>query len=148
MEDAFIDYTSSGGAKGSVVDMKKWLKSTFQLFSASQHMLTNFIFDWGPEGPSHASHQSTSCHVRCSLYNPMTFAFVPLPSPFFYCGGSYILEMRRTSKHGPWRIQNLGQEMMYNTVTCTILLAIFVLSLAICVFVLPALEHYHQTQAA
>merc|ERR1711968_139850 len=63
MEDAFIDYTSSGGAKGSVVDMKKWLKSTFQLFSASQHMLTNFIFDWGPEGHSHASHQSTSCHV-------------------------------------------------------------------------------------
>ena len=89
------------------------MKTTFRMFSRSQHMISNFRFEID---------ELNNATVRCYLFNPMTFNWV-LPAPFFYCGGSYIVKLRRVAaSEGAqvWRIYHLDQDMMYNTVGITI----------------------------
>eukprot|EP00729_Bicosta_minor_P025750 gene25750-32697_t len=89
--DAYIDYTSSGGSKGTVTEMfacesqkpfpqNPGISSTFKLFSASQHMLSNFQFDFydvASPGPKTAQKKDagnppvSKCKVTVKLYNPM-----------------------------------------------------------------------------
>ena len=44
-DDAIIDYSSSGGAKGTRDKVAGWMKTTFRMFSRSQHMISNFRFE-------------------------------------------------------------------------------------------------------
>jgi len=122
--EASIDYTASGGAKGNVSEMFKWIASTFKLFSASQHMLTNFQFVFrGHHNPDlYLGQESRKCEVTVKLYNPMAIKFV-YPVPFFYCGGSYFLSMVDVGngKASDWKIAALSQKQMYITVSQTVI---------------------------
>ena len=71
----------------------KGISSTFKLFSASQHMLSNFQFDFydvASPGPKTAQKKDagnppvSKCKVTVKLYNPMV-KYMRLPSCLFVC---------------------------------------------------------------
>ncbi len=59
--DAFIDYTSMGGPKGLMPDVRAWMRISMPRFPMSQHMLGN----------SRIRLDGDTAHVRTICYNPM-----------------------------------------------------------------------------
>jgi len=91
--DAQIDYTSSGGVKGSFPEVKAWLAGVLPHFPAYQHLVTNR--DIRIDGD-----RATS---RAEFYNPMVMQQGEGTSIFFV-GGEYRDELVRTD--AGWRIAN------------------------------------------
>ena len=90
--DAVIDYTSSGGIRGGLDEVTKWLSEVLSLFSMSQHLVTNR--DIRVDGDAATS--------RSYLYNPMATAKRDGSLELMFVGGYYRDRLRRTA-HG-WRI--------------------------------------------
>ncbi len=59
--DAFIDYTSMGGPKGSMPEVRLWMKKAMPAFPMSQHLIGN----------SRVHLQGDTARVRTICYNPM-----------------------------------------------------------------------------
>ncbi|MEO1407526.1 MAG: nuclear transport factor 2 family protein [Pseudomonadota bacterium] len=99
-DDAEIDYSATGGIKGSLPEIKSFLESTLPLFSSSQHFVTNpdIRFD------------GDSAHVRSLLFNPMTMDRDGTPHTMFI-GAWYIDEVVKVS--GAWRIRKRAQQLAY-----------------------------------
>jgi 3-phenylpropionate/cinnamic acid dioxygenase small subunit len=92
--DAFIDYESSGGVKGDVETVAKWLEETMAGFPMTQHLVSNV--DVHLDGDA--------AHVRAMFYNPMG-----LPGgKTFFCGGWYNHDLVRTPDG--WRSRRLYEE--------------------------------------
>lgn len=80
-DDALVDYTSSGGPRGTVEDVVGWIDAGLANFDLTQHMITNHRIELAGD---HAT-------VRSALINPMTRG-----DDVLVVGGRYEDRMRRT----------------------------------------------------
>ncbi|HEX4539494.1 MAG TPA: nuclear transport factor 2 family protein [Acidimicrobiales bacterium] len=96
--DALIDYTSSGGIRGGVAEMTKWLSDALSIFSMSQHLVTNR--DIRVTGDTATS--------RSYFYNPMGRTKRDGTLDLMFVGGFYRDQLRRTANG--WRIAERIQD--------------------------------------
>jgi hypothetical protein len=99
--DAIIDYTRSGGIRGTLPEIQQWLEKALAPFVLVQHLVSNFVIETEDD-------LGTSV---CSFFNPMG-----LPRPdgsvhTFFCGGFYRDRLYRTP--GGWRIQERVNDQRY-----------------------------------
>ena len=98
--DAFIDYTSVGGASGNLPEIKKFLDESFKFFESTQHLIGSSVVDInGDEATSR-----TICH------NPMVFKGGKDPR-LLVCGIWYRDRLVRTPEG--WRIAERVEESSY-----------------------------------
>jgi len=90
--DAQIDYSETGGAKGSFAQIKAWLPTALERFPMFQHMVatTKILID---------GDRATS---RTILFNPMTYRPENGPDQVFFIGLWYRDRLVRTERG--WRI--------------------------------------------
>jgi hypothetical protein len=99
--DAFIDYTSMGGAKGSLPEIKHFLRKAMKQFSGFQHMIGNSMIDLRGD----VATGRTICH------NPMVLTRPDGETHVFTCGLWYLDELVRTPDG--WRIRKRVEEKCY-----------------------------------
>lgn len=97
--DAAIDYTETGGAKGSLAQIKAWLPTALTRFPMFQHMVatTKLTLD------------GDSATSRTILFNPMTFRPEGGPDQVFFIGLWYRDLLVRTAQG--WRIAERYEEI-------------------------------------
>ena len=96
-EDAFIDYSAMGGAKGSRDEIITFLKNVMPMFINTQHMISN----------QQIKLNGDTATGRIMCFNPMEIS----GNPVFFLGLWYVDEYRRT-KQG-WRIAKRVEEKGY-----------------------------------
>ena len=97
-EDAFIDYSVMGGAKGSLPEIKKFLAEAMSIFPHTQHLVANMqIRLRGDEGTG-----------RIMCHNPQVMNLGEGKRHVFVLGLWYLDEYVRTSKG--WRIRRRVEE--------------------------------------
>jgi 3-phenylpropionate/cinnamic acid dioxygenase small subunit len=92
--DAFIDYESAGGVKGSFDEVVAWMESTMAGFPMTQHLIANVAVQLDGDAAT----------VRAMFYNPMKVG----SGKNFFCGGWYNHQLVRTPDG--WRSQRLVEE--------------------------------------
>lgn len=99
--DARIDYSETGGAKGSVAQIKRWLPIAMERFPTYQHMVatTQLRLD---------GDRATS---RTILFNPMIHKAADGTEQVFFVGLWYRDTLVRTDRG--WRIAERHEEMAY-----------------------------------
>jgi hypothetical protein len=98
--DAKIDYTETGGAKGSFAEIKAWLPEALSRFPKYQHMVATMQLKL--EGDQASS--------RTILFNPMVYDAAGTQQVFFI-GLWYRDQLIRTANG--WRIAARYEEMAY-----------------------------------
>ncbi|MBS0474263.1 MAG: nuclear transport factor 2 family protein [Proteobacteria bacterium] len=99
--DARIDYTETGGAKGSFAEIKAWLPVALERFPMFQHMVATTKLDIaGDEARS-----------RTILFNPMVHRSDAGEEQVFFIGLWYRDRLVRTPEG--WRIAERYEEMGY-----------------------------------
>jgi ketosteroid isomerase-like protein len=99
--DALIDYSAMGGAKGSLPEIKDFLRKAMRQFTGFQHMIANSMIDLrGDEATGR-----TICH------NPMVMTKPNGETHVFTCGLWYLDRLVRTPKG--WRIRERVEEKCY-----------------------------------
>jgi 3-phenylpropionate/cinnamic acid dioxygenase small subunit len=99
--DAVIDYTESGGVKGSLVEIKAWLPKALERFPAFQHMIaTRKLVIHGDSASS-----------RTILFNPMVMPDKDGTPQTFFMGLWYRDKLVRTVNG--WRIAERFEEMSW-----------------------------------
>ena len=99
-EDAIIDYTAAGGAKGNLQETKAYLDRALEQFTGSQHMVA-----------------TTKLRLNGDTATARTICFNPMNTPkkegvhTFFCGIWYVDELVRTEKG--WRISSRKEELSY-----------------------------------
>ena len=99
--DAFIDYSSMGGAKGSLPEIKEFLRKAMAQFSGFQHMIANSAIELRGDTAT----GRTICH------NPMVMTRPDGQTHVFYCGLWYVDKLVRTARG--WRIRERVEEKSY-----------------------------------
>jgi ketosteroid isomerase-like protein len=99
--DAFIDYSSMGGAKGSLPEIKEFLRKAMAQFSGFQHMIANSMIELRGDRAT----GRTICH------NPMVLTRPDGQTHVFTCGLWYVDELVRTAQG--WRIRERVEEKCY-----------------------------------
>lgn len=99
-EDAFIDYTAVGGAKGNLSETKAYLVKALEKFSGMQHML----------GLPQIRIEGDKASARTICFNPMVLQKDGAPHVFFV-GIWYVDELVRTG--AGWRIKHRAEEFSY-----------------------------------
>ena len=99
--DALIDYSESGGAKGSLAEIKAWLPRALERFPAFQHMIATrkLVLD------------GDSATSRTILFNPMVMAGPDGAPQTFFMGLWYRDRLVRTE--AGWRIAERYEEMSW-----------------------------------
>ena len=100
--DATIDYTETGGTKGSLAEIKAWLPIALKRFPAFQHMVatTKLMLD------------GDSANSRTILFNPMVLPDKDGTAQTFFIGLWYRDRLVRTE--AGWRIAERHEEMSWN----------------------------------
>ncbi len=101
--DAAIDYTSSGGIKGTLPEVKAWLAQIMPTFPMSQHIVTNKVIK--------VTGDTATC--RSYLFNPMALPEDVEGMILFFEGGYYNDKLVRT--RDGWRIAERVEESAYTT---------------------------------
>lgn len=102
-EDAFIDYTATGGINGDLETIKDFLGATLTVFK-SQHLMSNIEC-------SIAQDRKTA-KTKVMLFNPMTVYMEDEEKDYtFFCGAWYNDELVMTENG--WRIKSRVQELSY-----------------------------------
>jgi len=97
-DDAFIDYSVMGGAKGSLPEIKKFLAEAMTIFPHTQHLVANMqIRLKGDEGTG-----------RIMCHNPQMMNLGEGKRHVFVLGLWYLDEYVRTAKG--WRIRRRVEE--------------------------------------
>lgn len=99
--DATIDYTSSGGVRGTYPEVRAWLEGVLPGFAMRQHLVTN-------EEVELAGDRATS---RAYLYNPMGREGGESGPKLFFVGGRYLDDLVRTP--AGWRIHRRIEEQAW-----------------------------------
>jgi 3-phenylpropionate/cinnamic acid dioxygenase small subunit len=99
--DAQIDYTATGGIKGSLAEIKPWLAKSLAAFPATQHLLAN----------SQVTITGDTAVARTAVYNPMGAATREGPLHFFFMGGIYADSLVRTADG--WRIRERVEHFVW-----------------------------------
>ncbi|MBU6393012.1 MAG: nuclear transport factor 2 family protein [Sphingomonadales bacterium] len=97
--DAKIDYSETGGASGSLAEIKAWLPDALARFPMFQHLAatTKLVLD------------GDSATSRTILFNPMTYRPEQGPDQVFFIGLWYRDRLVRTPDG--WRIAERYEEM-------------------------------------
>jgi len=99
--DAFIDYTSMGGAKGTLPEIKEFLRKAMAQFSGFQHMIANSLIEL----------RGDSATGRTICHNPMVLTRPDGQTHVFTCGLWYVDRLVRTPQG--WRIRERVEEKCY-----------------------------------
>ncbi len=100
--DAVIDYTETGGARGSVAEIKAWLPVAMERFPRYQHMVAT----------TRLKIDGDSATARTCLFNPMVYQPADgAPEQVFFIGLWYRDRLVRTAQG--WRIAERYEEMGY-----------------------------------
>lgn len=102
-EDAWVDYTASGGKAGNFAETKEFLTQSMQMFSSTQHLMSNIECEIAEDGKT--------AKTVVMLFNPLT---MPTPAgPYtFFCGVWYHDEWIKTDE-GIWKMTKRIQENSY-----------------------------------
>jgi hypothetical protein len=95
--DAEIDYTATGGIRGTFPEVKAWLAEVLPGFARRQHLI----------GQSAVTLDGDTATVTAYFINPMVSADEQL----FACGGLYHHDLVRTP--AGWRSRRLSQELVW-----------------------------------
>ena len=96
-EDAYIDYSAMGGAKGNLNEITQFLKNVMPMFINYQHMISNYQIKIDGD--------SATGRIMC--FNPMEIS----GNPVFFLGLWYVDEYKRTPDG--WRISRRSEEKSY-----------------------------------
>ena len=99
--DARIDYSSSGGAAGSFAEVAEWIAKTMDIFSMTQHFVTNSLVTIDGDKAS----------GRAYFYNPMTLPDQDGGVQYLIVGGYYNDRYARTAEG--WRITERIEETAF-----------------------------------
>lgn len=102
-EDAWVDYTASGGQAGNFEETKAFLIQSMQMFSSTQHMMGNVVIDIAEDGKT--------AKGEVMLFNPLTMPTEGGPYTFF-CGVWYHDDWVKTEE-GVWKMRKRVQENSY-----------------------------------
>lgn len=102
-EDAWIDYTASGGKAGNFGATKEFLIQSMKMFSSTQHLMSNVECELSDDGKS--------AKTIVMLFNPLTMNTPNGPYTFF-CGVWYHDEWIKT-EDGVWKMTKRVQENSY-----------------------------------
>ena len=100
--EATIDYTASGGIKGTRDEVREWLSQTLPMFSTMQHYVCQK--DVTLDGDEAA--------VRVYLANPMAIAQPDGSAWRMEVGGYYLHQLVRTPEG--WRSRELIEEIAWD----------------------------------
>lgn len=100
-DDAFIDYTASGGAKGTRDEIRDWLAETLPMFSAMQHYVCQ----------KEVTLDGDTAEARIYLMNPMQIAQPDGGTWQMDFGGYYLHKLVRTPDG--WRSRELVEEFAW-----------------------------------
>jgi hypothetical protein len=103
-EDAFIDYTASGGSAGPVAEVRRWLgEEAIPLFAQTQHLVGQVQIELDEAGDT--------AQVVAYFWNPIRIQ-LPDSEPFdLEIGGLYEHEMVRTD--AGWRSRRLVEHVLW-----------------------------------
>jgi hypothetical protein len=96
--DAVLDYTASGGPKGSVDQVVPWLEKSLSLFVVTQHHITN----------RRIALEGETARARSLLFNPLVGTDANGAPTLTFVGGYYNDRFARTA--GGWLITHRVQE--------------------------------------
>jgi 3-phenylpropionate/cinnamic acid dioxygenase small subunit len=102
-EDAFIDYTSAGGIKGNLKEVRDWLAKTMPMFRMTQHVVCN----------REIQIDGDKATARSAFYNPMGFPDGEEGMKLFFDGGYYNDKLVKTADG--WRIRERIEQSSYST---------------------------------
>ena len=96
--DATVDYTATGGIRGTYPEVRTWLAQVLPNFAVRQHFVTNreIVVD------------GDTATSRALLFNPMGTRTADGGIELFYVGGCYVDRLRRTADG--WRIVERREE--------------------------------------
>jgi 3-phenylpropionate/cinnamic acid dioxygenase small subunit len=96
--DAHVDYTATGGTKGSYPEVRAWLEKALAPFPITVHYIAN----------SSVELDGDRARARTLVYNPMFFANPDGSLHEFTVGATYVDELRHTEDG--WRIAQRVEE--------------------------------------
>lgn len=101
--DAFIDYTSAGGIRGSLDEVAVWLEQVMPVFAMTQHLVVN----------REIRIDGDRAEARSAFFNPLGVPDGKGGMTLFFDGGYYNDELVR-GEDG-WRIRRRIEESSYST---------------------------------
>jgi hypothetical protein len=96
--DAHVDYTATGGAKGSYREVRAWLEKALAPFPITVHYIGNSLVEL----------RGDRANARTLVYNPMFFANPDGSLHEFTVGATYVDELSWTE--AGWRIARRVEE--------------------------------------
>ena len=99
--DAHVDYTTSGGTKGSYPEVRKWLEQVLQVFPITMHFISNTTVELDGDRAT----------ARTYVINPMVF-INPDESRHIFTVGAYYNDKLVCTGDG-WRIADRYEEQAY-----------------------------------
>lgn len=99
--DAHVDYTTSGGIKGSYPEVRAWLEKALAQFDAMMHFVGNSV----------VSLDGDTAQAKTYVYNPMGKAGPDGNVEFFTVVADYVDRLIRTASG--WRIEERVEEQMF-----------------------------------
>ena len=99
--DAHVDYTTSGGTKGSYPEVRKWLEQVLQVFPITMHFISNTTVELDGDRAT----------ARTYVINPMVF-INPDDSRHIFTVGAYYNDQLVRSDQG-WQIAERVEELAY-----------------------------------
>jgi ketosteroid isomerase-like protein len=100
-DDATIDYTASGGERGTRDEIRDWLAQTLPMFSNMQHYVAQ----------KEVTLDGDTAEVRVYLMNPMQIAQPDGSTWQMDVGGYYLHKLVRTADG--WRSRELIEELAW-----------------------------------
>lgn len=100
--DATIDYTASGGIRGSYDEVRAWLAETLPVFSAMQHFVCQ----------KEVTLDGDTAEVRAYMLNPLAIAQPDGSVWRMELGGYYVHQLVRTPEG--WRSRELVEELAWD----------------------------------
>ena len=99
--DARVDYTTSGGIKGSYPEVRAWLERALAQFDAMLHFVGNSVVEI----------EADVAQARTAVYNPMGKAGPEGRMEFFTVVADYVDHLVRTPEG--WRIAERFEEQRF-----------------------------------
>ena len=99
--DAQVDYTTSGGTKGSYPEVRTWLEQVLQVFPITMHFISNTSVELDGDRAT----------ARTYVINPMVF-INPDESRHIFTVGAYYNDKLVCTDEG-WRIAERFEEQAY-----------------------------------
>lgn len=101
--DAVIDFTASGGIKGTLVEVRRWLSEVMPVFAVTQHLVTN----------RSVALDGDTATSRSYFFNPLGLPDGKGGMTMYFDGGYYHDTLVRTENG--WRIAERVEEAAYTT---------------------------------